>query len=193
MDDPVITRIFLTGRSHGNWLARPVPRKLMRQIYDLVKLAPTTVNCQPARFVFLVSQKAKARLLPALAAANVEKVRTAPVTVIVAYDSQFHKHLPRLFCHRPEVADGFADNALLAQETAVRNSTLQGGYFILAARALSLDCGPLSGFDRAMVDAEFFPDRRLYSNFLINLGYGDHEKLFPRLPRLSSDDTCQFL
>lgn len=193
MDDPVMTRMFFAGRSHGNWLARPVSEKLMRQVYDLVKLAPTSVNCQPARFIFLVSREAKARLLPALAPANVEKVRTAPVTVIVANDSMFHEYLPRLFCHRPETADMFAENVTLARETAERNGTLQGGYFILAARAVGLDCGPMSGFDRAMVDAEFFPDGRLHSNFLINLGYGDPEKLFPRLPRLSSDEACQFL
>jgi 3-hydroxypropanoate dehydrogenase len=193
MDDAVLQRLFTTGRTHGHWLEKPVPETLLRQVYDLVKLAPTGVNCQPARFAFVTSQEAKARLLPAMALANVEKVRHAPATVIVAIDSRFHEHLPRLFHHRPEAANLFADNAVLARETAERNATLQGGYFILAARALGLDCGPMSGFDKAQVDAEFFPDGRLHSNFLINLGYGDPEKLFPRLPRLSSEEACQFL
>lgn len=193
MVDAVLERMFIAGRSHGHWLARPVPEALLLQVYDLARLAPTSVNCQPARFVFVTSPEARARLLPAIAPANVEKVRTAPVTAIVATDSRFYEHLPRLFHHRPEVAGLFADNALLARETADRNATLQGGYFILAARALGLDCGPMSGFDAAKVDAAFFPDGRLRSNFLVNLGYGDPEKLFPRLPRLSGDEACQFL
>ncbi|PSS60592.1 malonic semialdehyde reductase [Ensifer sp. NM-2] len=193
MDDLALKRMFDTGRSHGHWLAKPVSETLLRQVYDLVKLAPTSVNCQPARFTFVITEAAKARLLPAMAPANAEKVLHAPATVIVATDSRFHEHLPRLFHHRPEISDLFAENAALARETAERNATLQGGYFILAARALGLDCGPMSGFEKAQVDAEFFPDGRLHSNFLINLGHGDPEKLFPRLPRLSSEEACQFL
>ena len=193
MVDAVLARMFTDARSHGNWLDRPVPEELLRQAYDLAKLAPTSVNCHPARFVFVTSPEAKARLLPAMSPVNVDKVATAPVTAIVATDSRFYEHLPKLFHHRPEVADMFQDDAHLARETADRNGTLQGGYFLLAARALGLDCGPMSGFDAKKVDAEFFPDGRLRSNFLINLGYGDREKLFPRLPRLSGDEACQFL
>jgi 3-hydroxypropanoate dehydrogenase len=191
--DNALERMFEFGRSHGHWIDKPVGKALLQQIYDLVKLAPTSVNCQPARFTFLTSTEAKARLMPALAPSNTEKVRHAPVTAIVATDSQFYEHLPRLFHHRPEVADLFIGNAALARETAERNATLQGGYFILAARALGLDCGPMSGFDKVSVDTEFYPDGRLHSNFLINLGYGDSGQLFPRLPRLSSDEACQFL
>jgi 3-hydroxypropanoate dehydrogenase len=193
MADLTLERMFESGRSHGHWLAKPVAESLLRRVYDLVKLAPTSVNCQPARFAFVVSASAKARLLPALAPANIEKVRHAPVTLIVATDSRFHEHLPRLFHHRPEVADLFSNDPSLSRETAERNATLQGGYFILAARAVGLDCGPMSGFDKTRVDAEFFADGRLHSNFLINLGYGDPDKIFPRLPRLSSEEACQFL
>ena len=194
MDDRgVLDRMFENGRTHSAWLDAPVSRALLQQVYDLVKLAPTSVNCQPARFVFLTTPEAKGRLLPAMTPANVEKVRSAPVTVIVAADTRFFENVPRLFVHRPEAAQPFIEDAAHARETAERNSTLQGGYFILAARALGLDCGPMSGFNARQVDAEFFPDGRLRSNFLINLGHGDHEKLFPRLPRLSCDEACLFL
>lgn len=192
-DIDFLDRVFHSARTHANWLDRAVSTDLLRQVYDLVKMAPTSVNCMPARFVFVTSPETKARLLPALADANIEKVRAAPVTVIVASDTRFHEKIPQLFHHRPEAMQPFMDNAELAEATAFRNSTLQGGYFILAARALGLDCGPMSGFDHAIVDAEFFADGRLRSNFLVNLGYGDNSMLFPRLPRLSVDEACTFL
>lgn len=188
-----LARMFDAGRSHGAWLDKPVAPELLRRLYELVRLAPTSVNCQPARFVFVASPQAKARLLPAMFPANVEKVRTAPVTAIVATDTRYYEHLPTLFHHRPEVAASHAADPALARETALRNATLQGGYLILAARALGLDCGPMSGFDAAAVDAAFFPDGRLRSNFLVNLGHGDHGALFPRLPRLSFEQACQLL
>lgn len=192
-DIDFLDRVFHSARTYANWLDKAVSPELLSQVYDLVKMAPTSVNCMPARFVFLSSPEAKARLLPALVAANVEKARAAPVTVIVASDTRFYERIPHLFHHRPEAMQPFLDNAELAETTAFRNSTLQGGYFILAARAVGLDCGPMSGFDHAMVDAEFFADGRLRSNFLVNLGYGDESMSFPRLPRLSVDEACTFL
>ena len=184
--------VFTSGRSFGNWLDRPVEPALLRRTYELVRHAPTSVNCQPGRFVFVSSPEAKARLLPAMTKNNFDKVRTAPVTVIVAADSRYYEHLPRLFHHRPEVGAEHEANPAMARETAFRNSTLQGGYFILAARSLGLDCGPMSGFDAAAVDAEFFPDERWRSNFLINVGYGDRSTLFPPLPRLDFEEACRF-
>jgi 3-hydroxypropanoate dehydrogenase len=155
-------------------------------------MGPTSANSSPARFVFLQSAAAKARLLPALASPNVEKTRTAPVTVIVAWDTEFHERLPQLFPHS-EMRAYFVGNQPLIDETAFRNGTLPGGYFILAARAVGLDCGPMSGFDPAKVNAEFFPDGKWKANFLCNLGYGDRSKLFPRNPRLEFDEACRVL
>jgi 3-hydroxypropanoate dehydrogenase len=151
------------------------------------------MNCQPARFVFLKSEAAKARLLPALAPGNVDKTKAAPVCVIVATDSQFYEHMPVLFPHMPAAKDMFAGNAELAKGTASRNGTLTGGYFILALRSLGLDCGAMSGFDPAKVNAEFFPDGRFQANFLINVGYGDGSQLFPRQPRLAFDQAVTVL
>lgn len=189
----VIARMFTDGRTHSFWKDVAVPHEMLERVYDLARMGPTSVNCQPARFVFLTTPEAKARLLPALWPANVDKVRTAPVTAIVASDTRFHEHVPRLFPHRPEAAEPFAADPALTRTTAERNATLQGGYFLLAARALGLDCGPMSGFDNSAVDREFFPDGRLRSDFLINLGHGEREKLFPRLPRLSFEEACSIL
>jgi 3-hydroxypropanoate dehydrogenase len=166
--------------------------EVLRQAYDLARMAPTSANGSPARFVFLTTEAAKNRLLPTLAPLNVEKTKTAPVTAIVAWDTEFHEHLPRLFPHA-DMRAYFVGNQPLIDETAFRNGSLQGAYFILAARAVGLDCGPMSGFDAAKVNAEFFPDGKWKANFLINLGYGDHSKLYPRSPRLEFDEACRVL
>ncbi|MDI6028591.1 malonic semialdehyde reductase [Corticibacterium sp. UT-5YL-CI-8] len=185
--------MFSSGRSHGVWLDKPVAPDLLRRVYDLVKLAPTSVNSQPARFIFITSPEAKARLLRTLSDNNIAKASAAPVTVIVATDTRYHEYLPTLFHHRPQVAVDHGSDQALARETAIRNATLQGGYMILAARALGLDCGPMSGFDADALNTEFFPDGRLRSNFLISLGHGDRNALFPRLPRLTFEQACQIL
>jgi len=207
VNDECLDVIFRKARTHNGWLNKPVTDEMLRQIYDLMKWAPTSANSSPARFVFLRTPKAKERLRPALAPGNVEKVMTAPVTVIVAYDLLFYKKLPKLFPHSPSMADLFAKNPQLVEMTAQRNSSLQGAYLILAARALGLDCGPLSGFDNARIDEEFFnagrecegcdqeffPEGHVRSNFLCNLGYGDPSKLFPRSPRLKFEEACTLL
>ena len=184
--------LFREARTHTAWLPDPVADDLLRQVYDLYKFGPTSANCLPARVVFVKSEAGKKRLLPAVAAGNVEKVRSAPVTAIVANDMEFYENLPRLFPH-VDARSWFVGNDALIAETAMRNGTLQGGYFMLAARALGLDCGPMSGFDQAKVNAEFFPEGKWTSNFLCNLGYGDASKLHPRGPRLSFEEACRVL
>jgi len=184
--------LFRKARTHIFWLDKPVPDELLHQIYDLMKWGPTSANCTPARILFLRTREAKERLRPALSPNNVEKTMTAPVTAVIGYDLKFYEHMPRLFPNNPAARGWFSDSPELAQTTAFRNGSLQGGYFILAARALGLDCGPMSGFDNAKVDAEFFPPT-VKSNFLCNLGYGDPAKLFPRNPRLAFDEACKLL
>jgi 3-hydroxypropanoate dehydrogenase len=187
-----LDQIFRQARTHSAWLPRRVPVETLREVYSLARFGPTSANASPARFVFLESEAAKARLLPALAPQNVEKTKAAPVTAIIAWDVDFFDQLPKLFPHF-DMRPLFAGNAALAEETAFRNSSLQGGYFILAARAVGLDCGPMSGFDKAKVNAEFFPDGKWKVNFLCNLGYGDRSKLFPRNPRLEFEEACRVL
>jgi 3-hydroxypropanoate dehydrogenase len=187
-----LDQLFRKARTHSGWLPKPVPTELLREVYDLARFGPTSANSSPARFVFVTTPEAKQRLRPALSAGNLEKTMAAPVTVIIAYDTEFHEHLPKLFPHR-DMRSIFAGNAALIEATAFRNSSLQGGYFILAARALGLDCGPMSGFDAAKVNAEFFPDGKWKANFLCNLGYGDPGKLLPRSPRLSFEEACVIL
>jgi 3-hydroxypropanoate dehydrogenase len=187
-----LNQLFREARTHWVWRPEPVPIDLLKQVYDLARFGPTSANSSPARFVFLTTSAAKERLRPALAPGNVEKTMTAPVTVIVAYDTEFHEKLPQLFPAR-DMRSVFAANTALIQETAFRNGTLQGAYLIMAARALGLDCGPMSGFDQQKVNAEFFSDGKWKSNFLINIGYGDPAKLFPRNPRLSFDEACRVL
>jgi 3-hydroxypropanoate dehydrogenase len=187
-----IDQIFREARTHNVWLPQPVPVELLHQAYELAALGPTSANATPARFVFLTTPQAKERLRPALSAGNLEKTMAAPVTAIVAWDTEFHEKLPKLFPHK-DMRAVFAGKPDLIKETAFRNSSLQGAYFILAARALGLDCGPMSGFDAAKVDAEFFPDGKWKSNFLCNLGYGDGSKLSPRSPRLSFEEACLVL
>src|SRR6202451_1447679 len=183
-----LNQLFREARTHNAWLPKRVPVEALREAYELARWGPTSANSSPARFVFLESEAAKARLLPALAPLNVEKTKVAPVTVIVAWDTEFYEKLPKLLPQK-DMRSYFAGNQALADETAFRNSSLQGGYFILAARALGLDCGPMSGFDAAKVNAEFFPDGKWKANFLCNLGYGDPGKLLPRSPRLSFEEA----
>ena len=193
MHDDAIETIFHAARSFAFWQDRPVPEALLHKLYDVARLGPTSTNTNPGRFVFLTTPEAKARVMPTLWEGNRAKVAAAPVTVIVAWDSRCHDHGPDLFIHRPEVAESFSSNPPYAEETAFRNSSLQGAYLIVAARALGLDCGPLSGFDPAAVDAEFFPDGHWRTNFMVNLGYGDRSQLFPRLPRLDFETACRIV
>jgi 3-hydroxypropanoate dehydrogenase len=187
-----LNQLFREARTHNAWLPKRVPLEALREAYELARWGPTSANSSPARFVFLESEAAKARLLPALAPLNVEKTKAAPVTAIIAWDTEFHEKLPKLFPHA-DMRSFFVGKPALIEETAFRNSSLQGAYFMLAARAVGLDCGPMSGFDAAKVNAEFFPDGKWKVNFLCNLGYGDHSKLFPRSPRLDFDEACRVL
>ena len=207
LDDRSLNTLFREARSYAQWLARPVTEETVRELYDLLKWAPTSANAAPARFAFLRSKEAKERLRPALAPLNVEKTMTAPVTVIVAYDLKFYERLPKLFPQNPGMAKLFESSPEMVEITAKRNSSLQGAYLIMAARALGLDCGPMSGFDNAKVDEEFFAagqpcfgcDQEFFSeghvktNFLCNLGYGDPSSLHPRLPRLAFTEACSLL
>src|SRR5260221_4302547 len=172
LTDRALDLLFREARTHSAWLPSAVPGHLLRELYDLVKWGPTSANSSPARIVFVTSEKAKQRLLPAIAEGNVEKTRTAPVTAIIAYDTEFFEALPRLFPFA-DFRPYFASNPKLAAETAQRNSALQGAYLILAARALGLDAGPMSGFDENKINAQFFPDGKWKVNFLCNLGYGN--------------------
>jgi 3-hydroxypropanoate dehydrogenase len=193
LPDNVLDILFRKARTSHRWLPEPVPDDQLRALYDLMKWGPTSANTCPARLVFLRTQESKQRLRPALAPANVEQTMSAPVTTILAYDLKFYEKLPKLFPQNPGMRERFASSPQLADITAFRNGTLQGGYFIIAARAVGLDCGPMSGFDNAKVDQEFFPDGSIKSNFLCNLGHGDPARLFPRGPRLDFDESCQLL
>jgi 3-hydroxypropanoate dehydrogenase len=192
LDDPSLDRLFRQARTHNAWLDKQVSDTDLRALYDLMKWGPTSANTSPARILFLRSRGAKQRLVPALAPQNVEKTLAAPVTAIVAQDHEFHEKLPKLFPHA-DARSWFVGNRELIESTAFRNSSLQGAYLILAARALGLDAGPMSGFDNEKVDREFFPDGRAKSNFLVNLGYGDSAALYPRSPRLAFEEAAQIL
>lgn len=187
-----LDQLFRKARTHSAWLPTHVSVETLREVYELARMGPTSANSTPARFVFLESAAAKARLKPALSPGNVEKTMAAPITAIVAWDTEFHERLPKLFPHA-DMRSYFVGNRPLIDETAFRNSSLQGAYFIIAARAVGLDCGPMSGFDAAKVNAEFFPDGKWRANFLCNLGYGDPSKLYPRSPRLEFEEACQVL
>lgn len=211
MNTPVsqeaLDTILGKARTHGAWLSKPVTDETIRQVYELMKWGPTSANSSPARFFFIRSAEAKARLKPTLSPGNVEKTIAAPVTVIIAYDLKFYTRLSKLFPHSPAMQKLFEDNPQLVESTAKRNSSLQGAYLMIAARALGLDCGPMSGFDNAKLDEEFFAaskqargteqeffsEGQLKSNFLCNLGYGDAAKLHPRGPRLSFEEACRLL
>jgi len=190
--DAAVAQLFTEARTRNAWSDRPVAEDLLRRLYDLTKFGPTAVNATPARFLFLTSPEAKARLAPFMADANREKTLQAPVNVIIGHDLAFADTLPVLFPHAPGAKDWFADPAA-ARETAFRNASLQGGYFLLAARALGLDVGPMSGFDAEGVKAEFFAGTTVEPNFIVNLGYGTDENLFPRSPRLSFEDAAKIL
>jgi len=187
-----LDQLFRKARTHSAWLPEPVPTKLLHEAYELARLGPTSANGSPVRFVFLTTPGGKARLQPALAPGNVDKTMAAPVTVIIAWDTEFHKHLPRLF-PQADIRSYFAGNKPLIEENAFRNSSLQAAYFILAARALGLDCGPMSGFDADKLNAAFFPDGKWKVNLLCNLGYGDPSKLHPRNPRLNFEEASVIL
>jgi 3-hydroxypropanoate dehydrogenase len=193
LDDAALDLILRKARTQNGWLEAPVTDDQLQAIYDLMRLGPTSANCCPARIVFIRTPEAKARLLPALSPGNVDKTKAAPVTAIIGYDTRFFELLPKLFPHRPEMKDAYSGNPRHAEVTAFRNGTLQGAYFMIAARAIGLDVGGMSGFDNAKVDAEFFPDGRVKSNFLCNLGHGDPAKVLPKLPRLDFDEACTLL
>jgi 3-hydroxypropanoate dehydrogenase len=194
LDDQALNLLFLEARTQNGWLPPPVGDDQLRRLYDILKMGPTSGNSSPARFVFLRTPAAKERLIPALSPGNVDKTRQAPVTVIVGYDTRFHEWMPtKLFTHRPDMAENFAKNPALAEITAFRNGTLQGAYLMLAARAVGLDVGGMSGFDNRKVDAEFFPDGRVKSNFLVNLGHGDPSRVLTRHARLDFEEACTLL
>ena len=192
IDAAALDRIFLKARTANGFIDKPVPDALLREVYELARFGPTSMNTQPTRYVFLQTPEARARLLPALSPGNLDKTRVAPVTVIVANDTQFYEFMPEVW-HRPEAKGNFEGNPAMAEATATRNGTLGGAYFIIAARSLGLDCGPMSGVDLAKVNAEFFPDGRWKANFLINLGWGDDSLLFDRNKRLSFEQACRVL
>ena len=193
LNDQGMDLIFREARSHSDWLEKPVSDVTLEALYDLLRLGPTSANCSPARFLFLRTETAKARLRPHLSEGNTDKTMAAPVTAIVGFDLRFYERLEQIFPHNADARSWFEGNDDLVQATAFRNGSLQGAYLIVAARALGLDCGPMSGFDNAGVDREFFPDGDVMSNFLCNLGYGDRALLPPRNPRLEFQQACQVL
>ena len=189
----VLDQLFLEARSHNTWLPQDVPDSALREIVDLMNMGPTSANCEPARIVFIKSAEAKQRLAPHLSEGNRAKTLDAPVCAIIGYDLHFYEHLSRLFPHNQTARSWFEGKVEVATMTAVRNGTLQGAYFMLAARALGLDTGPMSGFDNAGVDRDFFPDGRVKSNFLCSVGYGDATGLFGRSPRFAFDEMAKIL
>ncbi len=189
---PCLDQLFITARTANGFIDKPVPLALLQEVYDIAKMGATSMNTQPTRYVILSSPEARARLLPAMSPGNLEKTRTAPATVIIATDTRFYEHMGTTW-HKPEGKAMFENNAALSAATATRNGTLGGAYFMIAARAVGLDCGPMSGVDLAKVNAEFFADGRFQANFILNLGYGDNSKLFNRNPRLSFEQACSVL
>jgi len=192
IDPSALDTLFNNARTHSAWLDRKVDPAVLKQVYDLTKMAPSSANCQPLRITFVMSPQAKAKLKPCLAEGNVEKTMAAPVTAILGMDMEFYEQLPTLFPHT-DARSWFAGNAKLIESTAFRNSAIQGGYFILAARAMGLDCGPMSGFDNAKLDEVFFAGTPIKSNFICNLGYGDASQLHPRSPRPAFEEFCKVL
>lgn len=192
-DEAMRDLVFREARSQNRWLAREVPDDLLRELYDLMRWGPTSMNCSPMRVLFLRTEEARRRLAPALAPANVDKVVGAPVVAVIAHDMAFHQRLPQLFPHRADAGAMFEQDAALREATAFRNGTLQGAYLMVAARMLGLDCGPMSGFDQEAVNREFFDGGTVQVNFLCGLGYGDPAGLFPRHPRLNFEQACTLL
>jgi 3-hydroxypropanoate dehydrogenase len=193
IDAAALDQLFLTARTHNKWLDKDVPDTLLKELVDVAKMGPTSANCQPARIVFVKSAAAKARLAPFLSEGNRAKTMTAPACAIIGYDLEFFENLPRVFPHNQSAKSWFTSSPAHAETTAFRNGTLQGAYFILAARALGLDTGPMSGYDQAGVDKEFFPGGKVKSNFLCSVGYGDASAVLGRLPRLPFDEMAQIL
>lgn len=189
LDDAALDQVFRNARSHNGWQGRPVPVETLHAIWDLAKMGPTSANCLPARIVFVTSDEGKAQLKPHLMEGNVDKTMAAPVTAIIGHDLEFYEHLPELFPHTDARA-WFVGNDELINETAQRNTVLQGAYLMIAARALGLDCGPMSGFDQDGVNAEFFAGTKVRANFLCNLGFGTDKDLFDRSPRPDFDKFC---
>ncbi|MSP97320.1 MAG: malonic semialdehyde reductase [Betaproteobacteria bacterium] len=195
LDEKGFDLLFRNARSQNGFTGEPVSDAQLRHLYEVVKWAPTTMNTQPMRLVFVKSAEAKQKLAPALSPGNLDKTLAAPVCAIIAWDSAYFENLPRMFAHRAQAIDLFKgpEKAAHAEKTAFRNGSMQGGYFILAARAIGLDCGPMSGFDNAKVDAAFFPDGGWKSNFLCTLGKGDPSKVMQRLPRLAFEEACRIV
>lgn len=193
LDTLALEQLFLEARSHNAWQSRPVSDELLNKIYNAMRMGPTSANCSPARIVFVQSQAAKEKLKPALMGGNVNKTMSAPVTAIIAYDMRFYEKMEQLFPHDLTARSWFDKDEASTFNAAFRNGTLQGAYLMLAARAYGLDCGPMSGFDNAMVDKLFFAGTAIKSNFLCNLGYGDPTGIFPRSPRLSFDEACSLV
>jgi nitroreductase len=192
LTESALEQLFTEARTHYDWQTDPLPETVLRQLYELLKFGPTSANGSPARFLFCASTEARAQLAACVSAQNAPKVHQAPVTVIVGMDLQWHERLPELFPHT-DARSWFAGNEALIRETAMRNSSLQGAWLIMAARALGLDTGPMSGFDKAAVDAAFWAGTRIETNFICSIGRGTGEKLFPRLPRLAFEDACRIL
>lgn len=192
IDQATLAQLFTEARTHNVWQDRHIDDAVLHQVYEAVKFGPTAANSCPMRIVFVKSAAEKARLVDCVSAGNAEKTRSAPVTAIIAYDTAFHDQLPKLFPHA-DARSWYAGNDEAIKAAALMNSSLQGGYFILAARAFGLDCGPMGGFDAAKVNAAFFPDGKWAVNFLVNLGYGEADKLHPRNPRLSFDEACRIV
>jgi len=192
LEDAALDALFLSARTHYAWQDKPVEEALLSKLYDIVKLGPTSGNCSPMRLVYVVSHDAKERLRPCLSKGNIDQTMSAPVTAIVAYDSRFYDFLGHLFPHK-DARPWFTSNEAFARETALRNSSLQGGYLIIAARALGLDCGPMSGFEADRVDETFLSDTTWRVNFLCNLGYGDRTRTSSRLPRFDARDACRIV
>ena len=190
LSQPAFEQLFLQAHTNNAWQDKPVADELLQQLYDTLRMGPTSMNCSPARIVFVKSGAAKEKLDSTLMEGNRAKTMAAPVTAIIGYDAHFYDQLPKLFPNNPKARDMFAGNATLSEITAFRNGTLQGAYLILAARALGLDCGPMSGFDNAAVDRLFFDGTNVKSNFICNLGYGDPKGIYPRNPRLAFSEAC---
>jgi 3-hydroxypropanoate dehydrogenase len=192
ISDDALDQLFRLARTQNKWQPKPVSQTLLHALYDLLRMGPTSANCSPSRFVFVTTDEGRARLKPHLSPGNVQKVMTAPVTVVIGTDYKFYDKLPQLFPH-VDARSWFVGNEKLADTTAFRNGTLQGGYLIMAARAVGLDCGPMSGFNNAAIDEEFFPNSSVKSNFICSLGYGDPSGVLTRSPRLSFDEACQIV
>jgi 3-hydroxypropanoate dehydrogenase len=193
LSDTDLDTIFRAARTHNAFTDQPVSDVILEAVWDLAKMGPTSANCSPMRVVFVKSAAGKVKLEPALDAGNREKTMKAPVTAILAMDMEFYELLPELFPHNQSARSWFAGKPSVIEETAFRNATLQAGYFILAARSVGLDCGPMSGFDKAKVNEAFFPGGRVRANFLCNLGYGSGKDMFPRSPRLDFSRACEIL